>query len=422
MPLIPTTLLARKNALRRSSPDTALREAGGVRLHVSGPQGIERSLDFVDENAADAIRQASAQGWQVRAIETLSTPASSARANATFPLLLFSQQLLALLEAGLALTESLRTLVLKEREPNAKRILQSMLDALGEGISFSAVLEASPQYFPEVYVATVRAAERTGDLPQALARFIVYQRQFDEIRKKLVSSAIYPAMLLVVGGFVTFFLLGYVVPRFSVVYESAGREIPWMSSILLVFGKLIHEHWPLVLAVATALLTVGTVVFRVPGMRARLLDRILSLPWLAERSEEFRLARFYRALSLLLASGIALPRAMGMVGGLLSVSQQICLKASRQLVEEGQPLSAALCSNQLATPVADSLIRVGERSGQMSSMLERAARFHDDDFAHWIDWVSRLLEPLLMVAIGLVIGTVVVLLYVPIFDLAGSLQ
>jgi len=149
---------------------------------------------------------------------------------------------------------------------------------------------------------------------------------------------------------------------------------------------------------------------------------VLRLPWLSTKANEFRLARFYRAVSLLLAAGIALPRAMGMVTGLLGPAQQDQLARCRLAVEHGHSLSAALLESGLASPVAESLIKVGERSGQMAEMLERTARFSDEEFSRWVDWASRLLEPVLMLVIGGVIGTVVVLMYMPIFDLAGSLS
>jgi general secretion pathway protein F len=229
-------------------------------------------------------------------------------------------------------------------------------------------------------------------------------------------------MLLVVGGFVTLFLLGYVVPRFSAVYESSGRPLPWMSGMLLGFGQVIHTHWQLAagaFVLAGALLGWG--VSRARG-RAWMLEQVLRLPWFAGKAEEFRLARFYRAVGLLLASGISLSRAMGMVDGLLGARQQARLAQARLAVEQGQSLSVALLAASLASPVAESLIKVGERSGQLAGMLERTARFQDEDFARWVDWASRLLEPILMSVIGIVIGTVVVLMYMPIFELAGSLQ
>ena len=394
-----------------------------IRLQVRGADGAVRMLDIAAPNEAEGTRRAAARGFTVLAIVSAS-PSRDALSGRTavFPLVLFSQELMALLDAGLNLTQAMATLLAKERRPAIRSVLQRVVHALSEGRNFSDVLAQSPEHFPEVYVATIRASERTGDLGPALARYVAYQLQFDTIRRKLVSALIYPAMLLVVGGFVTLFLLGYVVPRMSAVYESAGRDVPWLSSVLLGIGKLIHRNGPLVLAAVVASIGVVVVTLSRAAGRRYLLERVLSIPWLARKSLEFRLARFYRAVSLLLSAGIALPRAMGMVDGLLGSAHRASLSRARSMVEQGQSLSAALLAEHLASPVAESLIKVGERSGQLAPMLERTARFHDDELARWIDWASRLLEPLLMLLLGIVIGGVVVLLYMPIFELAGSLQ
>jgi general secretion pathway protein F len=403
------------------SSATAARGVAGVRLRLRSADGSVRWQDFPDRSETEAVRQVLAAGAKVLAIEPIAA-ASARRSGARFALLLFSQELLALLDAGLNLTEALTTLHAKERQPRVREVLGVVLQSLREGRSFSDVLATLPEHFPEVYAATVRAAERTGDLRQALARFIAYQAQFDTIRKKLISASIYPVMLLAVGGFVTLFLLGYVVPRFSAVYESSGREMPWLSQMLLGFGKAIHSHWQLALAGVVALAASVGWLLRRPQGRLALLNAVLGLPWLAGKAKEFRLARFYRAVSLLLASGIALPRAMGMVGGLLGPAEQQRLAQARLAVEQGQSLSTALLAADMASPVAESLIKVGERSGQLADMLERTARFQDEDFARWVDWAAKLIEPLLMTVIGIVIGAIVVLMYMPIFDLAGSLQ
>ena len=191
---------------------------------------------------------------------------------------------------------------------------------------------------------------------------------------------------------------------------------------LLAFGRFIDQYWPFVLATLMVLAALMMSLMIRPAGRAMVLGQVLRFPWLAGKADEFRLSRFYRAVSLLLASGIALPRALGMVDGLLGASQQARLVQGRLAVEQGQSLSTALMGANLASPVAESLIKVGERSGQLAEMLERTARFHDEELSRWLDWASRLLEPILMTVIGLVIGTVVVLMYMPILDLAGSLQ
>ena len=206
--MAPTSRIARKS-------DSEPTSGSSLRLRVKGADGRTQVLEFVAASEADALRKAAARGLQVLAVDSQGGADIPIRGSSRpFPLLLFSQELLALLDAGLNLTEALATLQAKERQPAVARVLEAMLASLREGRSFSDVLSSMPLHFPQVYVATVRASERTGDLPQVLARFIAYQQQFETLRKKLLSAAIYPAMLLVVGGFVTLFLLGYVVPRF----------------------------------------------------------------------------------------------------------------------------------------------------------------------------------------------------------------
>src|SRR5471032_3269731 len=233
-----------------------------------GPQTI--AIDATSE--AEAIRQAARSGWRVLAIESTEHSGAGGRAPARiskqpFPLLQFSQELLALLEAGLNLSEATATLLNKETRSGARATLAAIQRSLQQGKSFSDTLADFPAVFPDLYVATVHAAERSGNLPEALARFVGYQLQFDAIRKKLVSAAIYPTMLLVVGTMVTLFLMGYVVPKFSVVYESSGREIPWASQMLLGFGKTLAAHsW---VCAATLAGVVGSVVLGLGNAKLR---------------------------------------------------------------------------------------------------------------------------------------------------------
>ena len=391
------------------------------RLRVVDAGGLAQVVEFDSTDAATAVRRAAQLGLTVLEIGPARAAGTAVASRAgRFSLLLFNQELLALLEAGLHLNEALSALLAKEAQAGVATLLQTVLAELSKGRNFSDVLADHAAHFPPVYVAIVRAAERTGDLPPALARFIAYQLQFDRVRKKLVAACIYPAMLLLVGGAVTIFLLAYVVPRFAGVYASAGREMPAMSAALLGLGSFMQSH-ALALGALALVAALGLVALWRQTGGAALLDTLLRLPGVARRAEQFRLARFYRAVSLLLSAGVALPRALGMVDGLLSAAQRLRLRDVRSLVEQGQPLTQALAAQGLASPVAKSLLAVGERSGQLAEMLERSARFHDEDLERWLDWATRLLEPVLMVIIGAVVGGVVLLLYLPIFELAGGL-
>lgn len=410
------------------SPSSDTAAAPGVRVKVSRAAEAPVWETFPGLTGAEASRAAQRAGWRVLEVAPVAGAPATGAAPADrflavarrFDLLLFSQELLTLLQAGLNLTEALETLRAKSRAGVELDTLMHIVERLHQGQAFSDVLQDMHLTFPEVYVATVRASEQTGTLGQALERFITYQQQFDSLRRKLVSAAVYPAMLLGVGAFVVLFLVGFVVPRFAAVYESAGREIPALSRALLWVGKAIHGHTPIVLVCALAAAAATVMWLRSAQTRQTLVDLFLGLPALRDRAALFRLSRFYRALALLLASGLALPRAMGMVAGLLGPSQRAALANARIQLEQGLPVSQTLVANGLASAVAESLVRVGEKSGQLAQMLERTAKFHDDELGRWVESASRMIEPVLMLAIGLVIGSVVVLMYLPIFDLAGT--
>jgi general secretion pathway protein F len=378
-------------------------------------------LDARDER--DASEQAASRGLAVLSMRRRAgVGAWIVARRARFPLLLFSQELLALLQSGISLVESIETLAEKEQRPETRKVLDQLITRLREGQAVSAAMQQSPAAFPPLYVASVRAAERTGDLEEALSRFIAYQSQIDSVRKKLISSAIYPAMLIGVGLLVTLFLLGYVVPRFSQVYEDMGDRLPWMSRVLMHWGKLIERH-----AVEMGIAVVAAGALAVHWLaRPETLQRIASWLWripaLGQRMRVYQLARFYRTLGMLLRGGIAIVPALDMVAGLLQSSLRIQLDQASRLVREGKPMSQAMEAAGLATPIALRMLRVGERSGRMGEMMERIAAFHDEEMARWVDWFTRVFEPLLMVFIGLVIGLIVVLLYLPIFELAGSIQ
>ena len=196
-------------------------------------------LELDADSAEEARLQVVAQGGMVLNV-SVGFPAGCRRRNRVSPAHL-SQELLSLLVAGLSLVESIETLADKEQDARVRKIIEELLGRLYEGVTFSRALEFFPQAFPPLYVATARASERTGDLPEALTRFITYHTQMDLVRKKLIGASIYPVLLLVIGLLVGLFLLVFVVPKFSAIYEDVGSDLPWMSMLLIEWGQLVHE-------------------------------------------------------------------------------------------------------------------------------------------------------------------------------------
>ena len=380
------------------------------------------ALAFDAANELDARRQAEAQGYTVLAIATRSGVARFSRGSARFPLVLFSHELLALLDAGLPLVEAIETLAEKEHRPEVKHTIAQVIAQLYEGKTLSQALEQFPLAFPALYIATVRAAERTGNLSEALTRYIAYQTQVDTVKKKLVSASIYPVLLMSVGGLVTLFLLGYVVPKFSRIFEDIGGDIPLLSRLLIHWGVFMEAHALQISIVALVALTLGIYVARLPETRRWVGLQLWRVPALGERMRVYQLARFYRTVGMLLNGGVPVVTALDMVEGLLHPTLRSLLKRAASDIREGKPTSQAMEAHHLTTPVSLRMLRVGERTGRMGEMMERIAGFYDEEMARWVDWFTRLFEPILMALIGIVIGGIVVLMYMPIFELAGSIK
>jgi general secretion pathway protein F len=396
-----------------------------MRFEVKALRGEDELTAFPLEafDAGEAAIQVQEQGYTVIAIKPKAVwPMWRKVSTSRFPLVLFSQELLALLEAGLSLVESLETLAEKEQQPETRKALAQMIGSLYEGHTFSHALQHSPANFPLLYVATVRACEKTGGLPEALARYVAYQTQMDAVRRQVVSASIYPLLLTGVGALVTLFLMVYVVPRFSHIYAEIGGDLPLMSRLLMRWGQMLDAHGTAILAVAVTALLGAVYLATRPASKQWLLRQLWQLPSVGRRLHVFQLARFYRSLGMLLRGGMPVVTSLEMVSDLLDSSLRGQLELASARIREGHALSSAMEQYGLTTPVASRMLRVGERTGRMGEMMERIATFYEEETARWVERFTKLFEPMLMVFIGMVIGGIVVLMYFPIFELAGSIQ
>ena len=385
---------------------------------LDGGQGVAiHEMDALDE--ADAHRQALARGLRVLAIQ-----AARLRGwrRARLSLVAFSNELVALLEAGLSLVEAIDALTEKERDESVRHLLEGLRRRLYEGQSLSVALGEFPSSFPTLYVATVRASERTGAIAEALRRFGAYQQQINLLKKRLINASIYPAVLLAAGSLVVLFLVAYVVPRFSGIYEDIGGELPFASKMLMQWGRLLDAHGLAVLAGFLACVALAGYGVLRSGFRAAVGRLSARIPMVGHQIELYQLARLYRTVGMLLRGGLPVVTAFEMTRGLLAAAARPQLAAATRAVSEGRSLTDALAAQGLTTPVAERMLRVGERSGNMGEMMERIAAFYDEELSRFVDVATRLIEPAMMTVIGLVIGLIVVLMYFPIFELAGSIR
>src|SRR6266702_4781331 len=349
---------------------------------LDGGQGVAiREVDALDE--ADAHRQAIARGLRVLAIQAARLKGWR---RARLSLVAFSNELVALLEAGLSLVEAIDALTEKERDESIRHLLEGLRRRLYEGQSLSVALGEFPSSFPALYVATVRAASRAA------------------------------------GSLVLLFLVAYVVPRFSGIYEDIGGELPFASKMLMQWGRLLEAHGLAVLAGALACVALAGYGVLRPGFRAAVGRVFARIPTVGYRIELYQLARLYRTVGMLLRGGLPVVTAFEMTRGLMVAAARPRLAAATRSVREGRSLTDALAAQGLTTPVAERMLRVGERSGNMGEMMERIAAFYDEELSRFVELATRLIEPAMMTVIGLVIGVIVVLMYFPIFELAGSIR
>lgn len=339
-----------------------------------------------------------------------------------FPQRLFCQELAVLLDAGIPLLESLQTLQEKEASPHVAGVLSDLCEALSQGQSLAQAMRARPAVFSTLLVSSVEASARTGQTALALKQQAAYLMWVEGMRQKLISAAIYPAILVSASALVMLFLTVFVVPRFAEIYDGMGGDLPWLSGLLLRMGVAVGAHPWQAMAWVVAVVATLVMVSRLPRVRAAMMARVWQLPVVGERLRLLELATLYRTLGLLLQAGVPVLSALQSSRDLVGPSLRAALDQAAVSVSQGGRLSDALARQALATPVSLRMIRVGESTGELGPMLERAALFYDEELANFTEWVGKVLSPVLMLIMGLLIGGIVVLMYLPIFQVAEQIQ
>ncbi|WP_207002350.1 type II secretion system F family protein [Trinickia mobilis] len=342
--------------------------------------------------------------------------------GARFNVELFARELAALLDAGVGVVDALRTLGGNERRETSAQVYRDLLRQLEEGQSLSAALEHASHIFPPVLVACVKASEQTGGLADSLTRYSRNSATLHELRARVVSAAIYPTVLLLVGAAVVLFLLGFVVPRFASLLEHSGRALPLLSRLLMAWGGMVHAHGSeLTLGLAVLAAATGFALRR-PFVRNWIADRLLALPGIGQHFRVFRQSQFYRTTAMLVDGGIPAVKAFDLARGLVGRADQAALAGALQQVRNGAKVSDAFQEAGLANAIAYRLLTVAEKTGGLGPVLDRIAAFQEAQVSRTIDLISRLIEPAMMIFIGVVIGGIVVLMYMPIFEIASSIQ
>jgi len=336
--------------------------------------------------------------------------------------LIFNQQFVTLIRAGLPILKALDLLSGRTTDPKLGRWIQAVRDEVRNGALLSEAFRRQG-VFPPVYISSILAGEKSGSLTEVLDRYISYQKLALAVRKKLLVSLIYPSFLVFLVCCLVVFLVTYVVPNFAQLYESMQAELPRITQILIAVGTTARAY-----VVAGFLALVAAILaFRLWAAREsskETLDRLkLRLPLAGEIWIKYQVAQLARVLSTLLTGGIPLVQAMQTAAESLGSSLlRKALVSAEKLVREGQPLSAALRSTTLFPELATDMIEVGESTGALPAMLNSVAEFYEDDVSTSLTAALSLIEPAIMIGMGVFVAFVLVALYLPIFSLADTLR
>jgi type IV pilus assembly protein PilC len=336
--------------------------------------------------------------------------------------LIFNQQFVTLIRAGLPILKSLDLLAERLTDPKLSVYIKGVREEVRNGSLLSDAF-ARQGVFPSIYVTTVLAGERSGSLGEVIERFIAYQKLSLSVRKKLLVSLMYPAVLITLVAVIIVFLVTYVVPNFAQLYASMQAQLPLPTQILIAVGTTARNYVVLGFVAFIA----GIFAFRWWARTERgseLVDRaLLKLPVAGEVWLKYQVAQFSRVLSTLLIGGIPLLQALDTAAD--SLGTQVLKRVLQQavkLVREGQSLSSALRVTKVFPGLSIDMIEVGESTGALPAMLGSVAEFYEDDVATRTTAALSLIEPVIMIFMGIFVAFVLVSLYLPIFSLADTIK
>jgi general secretion pathway protein F len=345
----------------------------------------------------------------------------SLRSRHQFPL--FCREVRTLLRAGMTVVEAVETLSARERLEGRRESLSAMLlTALQQGHALSTALSQLPD-IPAVLVAAVRAGERTSNLIEALDDYLRFDGLVSGLRKKVVSAAIYPALVSAVGLAIALFLLLVVMPNFATMYENLRGASAGAATWTIWLSQLIGENRSTVFA-GLLLVAAATAVWIGSGRaRAHLSQLGQSIPWVRHRVQDFQLAMMYQALALLLKGGYPMVEAMNVASqSALTAQLRTGLEAARARIERGGSVSDALATAQLCDEVGRRLMAAAERNGDFHLAADVVSRLHGERFELFVERTTRVVEPLLLLVVALGVGGIVIMMYLPVFDMATQLR
>jgi type IV pilus assembly protein PilC len=341
----------------------------------------------------------------------------------TSTLLMFCQELAALLKAGLPLLQSLDITIERQRDPIFKNSLSAVRDKIKTGIALSDAFKAEGALYPPIFASTLVAGERSGNLEAVLRRFEQYLRMNDMLRKRAISAAVYPAVLMTLMLGLLTVLVVFVIPQFKTFFDDLGGQLPLPTRILLVISSFVSGNIIIILVgLIGGIVALGT-WYRRDRSKVVVDGLLLRVPLIGDMMRMYATSQLARTLSTLLAGGLPLLSALGVAAASIGnrfVSEKVAEGTSH--IREGRSLTQALEATQTVDHMALEMVKVGEQTGALGDMLNTLADFYDQEMETRLATVMGLVEPILLVMMALIVAGALIAFYLPLFSMISAVQ
>ena len=365
------------------------------------------------------------QGYRVTKIRKKSKPFFTRSQKITASdIAIFSRQLATMLKAGIPLVQAFDIIGKGHENPSMQLMLLSIKTNLENGDTLAESLKNNPLYFDELYCNLVDAGENAGVLETLLDKIATYKEKTESIKKKIKKALTYPAAVIIVAFIVTAILLLFVVPVFEDLFKSFGADLPIFTRLVVDMSKTLKQIWWLILGIIIAAVYIFIYFKRRSRPFNRFLDKtLLKVPVIGAILNKSAIARFARTLSTLSAAGIPLVNALNSVSGACgNIMYSEAVLKMREEVATGQRLQFAMLQTMLFPHMVQQMIAIGEESGSMDAMLAKVADFYEEEVDNLVDNLSSLMEPMIMVVLGVLIGGLVIAMYLPIFKMGAAIN
>ena len=340
-------------------------------------------------------------------------------------LMIFTRQLATLIDSGLPLLRGLTVLGKQEPNPVLKRTINSLADSVQTGSTFSESLAQHPKIFNKLYVNMVKAGELGGVLELVLVRLAEYQEKAQKLKNKIVAAMVYPVIVMIIATGIMVFLLTFIVPKFQEIFAQMleGKPLPPLTTFVINLSEFVKGNFLIIVAAVVVVFVAYKVASSTVGGR-RFIDRVkLSIPMFGDIQRKSAVSRFSRTLGTLVTSGVPILQALNITketAGNVIISDAI--STVHDAVKEGESVVAPLEASKVFPPMVISMVDVGEETGQLPEMLLKVADVYDDEVDNSVAALTSMLEPLTIVVLAIVVGTIVMALFLPLVSIISNMS